>query len=73
MVKKEQIQILAMILEQLPYPYKEVIYLQYYNELSGEEIGKVIGKSPENVRKISQRAKKMMKDQLKKRGVYHAS
>ena len=52
-VEKEKIQLLADSISQLSYPYKEVIYLQYYNDLSGEEIAKILGKSPENVRKIA--------------------
>lgn len=71
-VEKEKIQILADIISQLSYPYKEVIYLQYYNDLSGEEIAKILGKSPENVRKIAQRARRMMKDCLLKGGIRNA-
>lgn len=67
--EKEIANILAELIRQLPYPYKEVLYLQYYNKLSGEEIAKWIDKSPENVRKISQRAKAMLKNELLKRGI----
>lgn len=71
-VEKEKIQLLADVISQLSYPYKEVIYLQYYNDLSGEEIAKILGKSPENVRKIAQRARRMMKEYLLKGGIINA-
>lgn len=65
-MKKEKLQLLADVISQLSYPYKDVVYLQYYNDLSGEEIAKIIGKSPENVRKIAQRARGMMRECLLK-------
>ena len=39
------------------YPYKEVIYLQYYDGLNSREIAEILGISPANVRKISSRAR----------------
>lgn len=71
-MKKEKLQLLADVISQLSYPYKDVVYLQYYNDLSGEEIAKIIGKSPENVRKIAQRARGMMRECLLKGGIGNA-
>lgn len=65
----EVAEILAELIRSLPFPYKEVLYLQYYNALSGEEIAKFIDKTPAHVRKISQRAKVMLKEELLKRGI----
>lgn len=67
--KREIAEILAELIRSLPFPYKEVLYLQYYNALSGEEIAKFIDKTPAHVRKISQRAKAMLKEELLKRGI----
>lgn len=67
--KREIAEILAELIRSLPFPYKEVLYLQYYNALSGEEIAKFIDKTPAHVRKISQRAKTMLKEELLKRGI----
>ncbi|WP_461868026.1 RNA polymerase sigma factor [Faecalimonas sp.] len=67
--ERELAEILAELIRNLPFPYKEVLYLQYYNSLSGEEIAKFIDKTPAHVRKISQRAKAMVKEELLKRGI----
>lgn len=67
--EREIAEILAELIRNLPFPYKEVLYLQYYNALSGEEIAKFIDKTPAHVRKISQRAKAMLKEELLKRGI----
>lgn len=67
--EREIAEILAELIRSLPFPYKEVLYLQYYNALSGEEIAKYIDKTPAHVRKISQRAKAMLKEELLKRGI----
>lgn len=71
-VQKETADILAEIMRTLPYPYKEVLYLQYYNGESGETIAALLNKTPENVRKISQRARQMLKRELEKRGIHDA-
>ena len=67
--EREIAEILAELIRSLPFPYKEVLYLQYYNALSGEEIAKFIDKTPAHVRKISQRAKAMLKEELLKSGI----
>ena len=71
--EREIAEILAELIRSLPFPYKEVLYLQYYNALSGEEIAKFIDKTPAHVRKISQRAKAMLKEELLKRGIQASS
>lgn len=70
--KKELVDILAELIYHLPYPYKEVLYLQYYNKLSGDEIAGLLDKTPGNVRKISQRAKTMLREKLLERGIENA-
>ena len=41
---------------------KEVLYLQYYNELGSKEIGEILSIKPDNVRKIASRARKILKE-----------
>jgi RNA polymerase sigma-70 factor (ECF subfamily) len=48
-----------------------VLALQYYHELSAAEIGKLLGKSPDNIRHISMRAKKKLQSLLKKNGLWN--
>lgn len=63
-LQDEMINVLSKSIQRLKYPYKEVIYLQYYNGLSSKEIGKILGISAENVRQIAKRAKKRLKETL---------
>lgn len=67
--KKEIARLLAELIKQLPYPYKDVLYLQYYNELKGNEIANILGKTPDNIRQISRRAKKLLEKELAERRV----
>lgn len=66
--QKETAMELADLLEQMNTPYKEVLVLQYYHQLSAEEIGRIIGKSADNVRHISQRARRKLQKLLEERG-----
>lgn len=67
----EQKEAMIKLLKQLKSPYKEVLALQYYHELSAAEIGKLLGKSPDNIRHISMRAKKKLQSLLKKNGLWN--
>lgn len=71
-MEKEKAEGVAKLLMQLPYPYKEVLYLQYYNQLSGEEISKVLGITPENVRKVASRARKKLEKLMQEKGEEYA-
>lgn len=59
---------LKCAIKNLKYPYKEALYLRYYNNFSIEDIGEAINKNPDNVRKILSRARHMLKEQLAKEG-----
>lgn len=72
LMKKEYETLLIELLIGMKYPYKEVLYLKYYNDLSAREIGDVLGKSEENVRQIARRGCKMLEIELRKKG-YHGS
>jgi RNA polymerase sigma-70 factor (ECF subfamily) len=67
-VKREMFQVLAEMIGNLKYPYKEVLYLKYYNQLQSKEIGKLLHMSSANVRKTQQRAKKQLENKLRKLG-----
>jgi len=55
---------LIKLIMNLKYPYKEVLYLQYYNELGSKEIGEILSIKPDNVRKIASRARKILKEKM---------
>ncbi len=67
-IRNETAVLLAKLIRQLDYPYRQVICLQYYNGLKTREIAEVMNLSRENVKKISQRAREKLKKQLIKRG-----
>lgn len=63
-------EIMGGLLKQLKTPYKEVLALQYYHELSIAEIAQELGKTPDNVRHISMRAKKKLQSVLEENGLW---
>ncbi len=67
--KKERAAILTEEIRALSYPYKEVLYLTFYNELNSKEIGEMLGMSSDNVRKILSRAKQKLRKRLEERGI----
>lgn len=58
------------ILRQLKEPYREVLALQYYYQLTTQEIAKELGTTPDNVRHISMRAKKKLQTILEEKGLW---
>lgn len=52
-------------LAQLPQKYRDVIHLFYYEELSVEEIAKVLGRKPSTVRTQLTRARDMLRGFMK--------
>lgn len=60
----EQRVCLSSALGSLPREYREVLYLRYSAELSGQEIARVMHKSPKQVYNLSARAKNALKARL---------
>ena len=63
-------EIMGGLLKQLKTPYKEVLALQYYHELSVAEIAEELGKTQDNIRHISMRAKKKLQSILAEHGLW---
>lgn len=59
----EQKQVLEAVLS-LPEKYKIVVYLHYYEGYSGEELGKLLGKSPNTIYTLLSRAKVRLRNIL---------
>lgn len=55
-------------IKQLPFPYKDALYLRYYHGYSIEVISNILNKTPANIRKIISRARDMLRNQLQKEG-----
>lgn len=71
LIQKETTEILAMGIQNLKYPYKEVIILQYYNDLNSRQIAELLNLSSDYVRQISKRAKLKLKEYLLEKGYFY--
>ncbi len=67
-IGKEMAELVRDLINQMDYPYKQVILLQYYNKMKGRDIAKTLNLKPENVRQIAKRARAWLRKQLKERG-----
>ena len=59
------------VLKKLKSPYKEVLAMQYYYQLTTQEIADELGTTPDNVRHISMRAKRKLQTILEERGLWN--
>ncbi|EOT26599.1 sigma-70 family RNA polymerase sigma factor [Eubacterium sp. 14-2] len=59
------------LLKELKSPYGEVLTLQYYHEMSFQEIAEEMDTTPDNVRHISMRARKKLQSILEERGLWN--
>lgn len=66
--EQEMAEVLAELIKELPFPYKEVLYLQYVNGMDQQSIAEVLDKSHDNIRQISLRARSKLKKRLEARG-----
>jgi RNA polymerase sigma-70 factor (ECF subfamily) len=64
----ENIHTIRRAIEQLPAPAKELIVLRYYNSMSYEQIGSVLGISRATINGRIARAKRNMANYLRKNG-----
>lgn len=64
----ENIHAIRRAIEQLPAPAKELIVLRYYNSLSYEQIGSVLGISRATINGRISRAKRQMANYLRRNG-----
>lgn len=68
MILDEQKRFLYQAMDKLNNPYKEVLLMQYFGGLSQKEIAAVLHMTPENVRIISYRAKKKIREYMEVSG-----
>lgn len=64
-ISGEQIEALLRALEGLPHDYRQVVLLRYREERTFEEIGEIMGRTGNAIRKIWLRAVERLKDELK--------
>ena len=61
---REHVEALERVLDRLPADYRQVIALRYQDELSFEEIGRIMERSADAVRKLWWRALGRLRDEL---------
>lgn len=67
-LREEQNRELYRAMSMLKPEYKEVLYLQYFEQLSREEIGKIMKKSIKQVYNLSDRGRKALREKLEEMG-----
>ncbi len=71
-IKTEEQKHVHMALSQLPKDYKTVLYLIYFEDMSYEEIEKVMKKNNKQIKNLAYRARQSLKEVLEKEGFqYH--
>lgn len=63
-VEMEKKEFLKEMLGKMNPSYRDILLLQYYHGLGVAEVAKELGKTPDNVRHMSMRAKKKLKEML---------
>jgi RNA polymerase sigma factor (sigma-70 family) len=64
---------LIQAIHQLPYKYREVITLYYFNEMSIQEITEHLGSNDNTIKSQLSRGRMQLKAQLSKEGAWHES
>ena len=69
--EKELKEVMAELVDQLKYPYREVLILQYYYQMKPKEIAVELELTADNVRHISKRAKDKLQSILEENGLWN--
>lgn len=67
-MEMEKKEFLKEMLKQMNPSYRDILLLQYYHGLGVVEVADELGKTPDNVRHMSMRAKKRLKEMLEAYG-----
>ncbi len=67
-MEMEKKEFIIEVLKRMNPSYRDILLLQYYHEMDIMEIAEALGKTPDNVRHMSVRAKKKLKEMLEKYG-----
>ena len=70
-LRQERNERLYACMQRLPAPYKEVLYLRYFDGFSAAEIGKILKKNAKQVYNLLSRARSALKLRLVKEGFSH--
>ena len=67
-LRREQQQTVHRAMKELPEQYREVLHLLYFQEMSYEEIGKVMKRTGKQVKNLAYRGRQSMKEILERGG-----
>lgn len=68
LMEMEKKEFIKEVLKRMNPSYRDILLLQYYHEMDIMEIAEALGKTPDNVRHMSVRAKKKLKEMLENYG-----
>ena len=71
MIEKESVSCMVELIRNMKSPYKEVLYLKYYNEMNLREIAEDLQMNYDNVRQILVRGRKKLKEKMKESGYFY--
>ena len=71
-LKNEQNTQLYSALQRLNSDYRQILILLYFEEMSHEEAGKVMGKNKRQIYHLAERGRKALKDELERMGFEYA-
>ncbi len=69
-IEKEQVQLVMELMGQMDESYRDILLMRYYHGMKVREIADIVNKTPDNIRHISQRAKKKLQGMLEKYGYF---
>ncbi len=69
-LRKEQYEALYQALSRLGQEYAAVLHLKFFEEMSNEQIARVLKKSKRQVENLLYRAKTVLKEKLKQEGIF---
>lgn len=71
MIEKESVSCMVELIRNMKSPYKEVLYLKYYNEMNLREIAEDLQMNYDNVRQILVKGRKKLKEKMKESGYFY--
>ena len=66
--REEDRKMLYDAMESIPYEYRQVLFLLYFEEMSRDEICEVMKKNKKQVYNLAERGKTVLREELQKRG-----
>ena len=69
-IEKEQVRLVMELIGQMDESYRDILLMRYYHGMKVREIAGIVNKTPDNIRHISQRAKKKLQGMLEEYGYF---